>query len=94
MTLAGTPLAPDRRLQARAAPPDQCRATSDRPRLALIILSLPFSSSLSSQVGDECAQHRAMLETSYPVENGIVKDWTGMQHVWDYTFFEVRTRSS
>jgi hypothetical protein len=40
------------------------------------------------QVGDECAQHRAMLETSYPVENGIVKDWTGMKHVWDYTFFE------
>lgn len=39
-------------------------------------------------VGDECAQHRAMLETSYPVENGIVKDWVGMQHVWDYTFNE------
>jgi len=29
-----------------------------------------------------------MLETSYPVENGIVKDWVGMQHVWDYTFNE------
>jgi actin-related protein 2 len=39
------------------------------------------------QVGDECAQHRAMLETSYPVENGIVKDWAGMQNIWDYTFF-------
>ena len=39
-------------------------------------------------VGDECAKHRAMLETSYPVENGIVKDWEGMQHLWDYTFNE------
>lgn len=39
-------------------------------------------------VGDECAQHRAMLDTSYPVENGIVKDWVGMKAVWDYTFFE------
>jgi len=39
-------------------------------------------------VGDECAQHRAMLETSYPVENGIVKDWEGMKHLWNYTFFE------
>lgn len=29
-----------------------------------------------------------MLETSYPVENGIVKDWAGMKNVWDYTFFE------
>lgn len=39
-------------------------------------------------VGDECAQHRAMLEVSYPVENGIVRDWEGMKHVWDYTFYE------
>jgi actin-related protein 2 len=39
-------------------------------------------------VGDECAAHRAMLETSYPVENGIVSDWKGMKHLWDYTFFE------
>jgi actin-related protein 2 len=39
-------------------------------------------------VGDECAKYRAMLETSYPVENGIVKDWEGMKHLWDYTFHE------
>jgi actin-related protein 2 len=29
-----------------------------------------------------------MLETSYPVHEGIVKDWVGMKHVWDYTFFD------
>lgn len=39
-------------------------------------------------VGDECAKYRSMLETSYPVDNGIVKDWEGMGHLWDYTFFE------
>lgn len=39
-------------------------------------------------VGDECAEHRAMLETSYPIENGMVKDWDGMRHIWNYTFFE------
>lgn len=39
-------------------------------------------------VGDECAKLRSMLETSYPVENGIVKDWEGMGHLWDYTFYE------
>jgi actin-related protein 2 len=39
-------------------------------------------------VGDECAENRAMLDISYPVENGIVRDWEGMKHVWDYTFFE------
>jgi len=37
-------------------------------------------------VGDECAKYRAMLETSYPVKEGIVKDWEGMKHLWDYTF--------
>jgi len=39
-------------------------------------------------VGEECSKHRAMLETSHPVENGIVKDWQGMKHLWDHTFFE------
>jgi len=39
-------------------------------------------------VGDECSLHRSMLEISYPVENGIVQDWKGMGHLWDYTFKE------
>jgi actin-related protein 2 len=39
-------------------------------------------------VGDECAKYRDMLETSYPVENGIVKDWKGMKSLYDYTFFD------
>lgn len=39
-------------------------------------------------VGDECAKYRHMLSTSYPVENGIVKDWQGMKDLWDYTFHE------
>jgi len=39
-------------------------------------------------VGDECAQHRSMLDISYPVENGIVQDWKGMVNLWDYTFHQ------
>jgi actin-related protein 2 len=38
--------------------------------------------------GDECAALRSMLEVSYPVENGIVKNWEDMEHLWNYTFFE------
>ncbi|CEO98710.1 Actin-related protein 2 [Plasmodiophora brassicae] len=38
--------------------------------------------------GDECAQLRSMLECSYPVENGIVRNWDDMQHLWNYTFYE------
>jgi len=27
-----------------------------------------------------------MLDVRYPMENGIVRDWEGMRHVWNYTF--------
>ncbi|KAI1322129.1 actin family [Xylariaceae sp. FL0255] len=38
--------------------------------------------------GDEAAKARTMLQITYPMENGIVKRWDDMQHLWDYTFFE------
>ncbi|KAG6095275.1 Arp2/3 complex subunit, actin nucleation center [Claviceps sp. LM220 group G6] len=38
--------------------------------------------------GDEAAAARTMLQISYPMENGIVKRWDDMQHLWDYTFNE------
>lgn len=38
--------------------------------------------------GDEAAAARTLLQISYPMENGIVKKWDDMQHLWDYTFFE------
>lgn len=37
-------------------------------------------------VGDEASKLRSQLEISYPMENGIVRNWTDMCHVWDYTF--------
>ncbi|KAJ3019067.1 UNVERIFIED_CONTAM: Arp2/3 complex subunit, actin nucleation center, partial [Siphonaria sp. JEL0065] len=37
-------------------------------------------------VGDEAAALRQMLQMTYPMENGIVKDWDNMLHLWDYTF--------
>jgi actin-related protein 2 len=39
-------------------------------------------------VGDEAAALRSILQMSYPMENGIVKNWENMRHVWDYTFYE------
>ncbi|KAK6339540.1 Arp2/3 complex subunit, actin nucleation center [Orbilia javanica] len=38
--------------------------------------------------GDEAAKIRTMLQISYPMENGIVKKWDDMLHLWDYTFNE------
>jgi actin-related protein 2 len=39
-------------------------------------------------IGDECAAQRAMLDVSYPVENGIVRNWDDMKSLWEYTFTE------
>lgn len=39
-------------------------------------------------VGDEASQLRSMLEVKYPMENGIVRSWEDMKHIWDYTFKE------
>ena len=39
-------------------------------------------------VGDEASQLRSMLEVNYPMENGIVRNWEDMKHVWNYTFHE------
>lgn len=38
--------------------------------------------------GDEAAAARTMLQISYPMENGIVKKWDDMQHLWDFTFYD------
>lgn len=38
--------------------------------------------------GDEAAAVRHILEVKYPVENGIVRSWEDMEHLWNYTFFE------
>uniref|UniRef100_A0A8C8JU57 Actin-related protein 2 n=1 Tax=Oncorhynchus tshawytscha TaxID=74940 RepID=A0A8C8JU57_ONCTS len=37
-------------------------------------------------VGDEASECRSMLEVSYPMDNGIVRSWEDMLHLWDYTF--------
>lgn len=41
-------------------------------------------------VGDEAAAPavRPSLDCHYPVEEGIVKNWEDMIHLWNYTFYE------
>jgi len=39
-------------------------------------------------VGDEAAKLRSMLQITYPLENGIVRNWEEMEYIWDYTFHE------
>jgi actin-related protein 2 len=40
-------------------------------------------------VGDSASKLRSMLQLSYPMENGIVRNWEDMEHLWTHTFTEV-----
>jgi len=37
-------------------------------------------------VGEEASQLRSMLQLSYPMDNGVVRNWEDMEHLWTYTF--------
>ena len=37
-------------------------------------------------IGDDASKLRSMLEVNYPMENGIVRNWEDMLHLYDYTF--------
>ena len=39
-------------------------------------------------IGEDAAACRQMLEITYPMENGIVRSWEDMRHVWKYTFYD------
>jgi len=39
-------------------------------------------------VGDEASKLRNMLQITYPLDNGVIRNWEDMQYVWDYTFNE------
>jgi len=39
-------------------------------------------------VGDEAQKLRMMLQITYPLDNGIIRNWDDMQYVWDYTFYD------
>ncbi|KAK2160285.1 hypothetical protein NP493_1652g00001 [Ridgeia piscesae] len=37
-------------------------------------------------IGDEASKLCSMLEINYPMQNGIVRSWEDMNHLFDYTF--------
>jgi actin-related protein 2 len=38
--------------------------------------------------GDEASAARTALQVSYPMENGIIRNWEDMVHLWNYSFYE------
>merc|ERR1719150_957296 len=39
-------------------------------------------------MGEEATSKKGVLALTYPLEHGIVKDWTDMEKVWHYTFYD------
>ncbi|KAL6949011.1 Actin-related protein 2 [Hanseniaspora vineae] len=39
-------------------------------------------------IGDQAQDVRSFLQISYPMENGIIKNWADMELLWDYAFYE------
>jgi actin-related protein 2 len=37
-------------------------------------------------VGDEASKVRQMLQITYPLSHGVIRNFDDMYHVWDYTF--------
>jgi actin beta/gamma 1 len=42
--------------------------------------------SKSEYIGDEAQKMRGVLNLKYPIESGIVTEWSQMEKVWDYCF--------
>ena len=38
--------------------------------------------------GDEANPHRSLLDISYPIAEGSVKNWDDFNALWDYTFHD------
>jgi len=40
-------------------------------------------------VGQDCSDQRHSLEVTYPISNGIVKNWEDMHYIWSHTFNDI-----
>ena len=59
-----------------------------RPQLRAEMESLESTELKDVMCGDEADAVRFALDIKYPVENGIVKNWDDMTHLWNYTFYD------
>jgi len=38
-------------------------------------------------IGEEAMELRGLMNLKFPIEHGIVDDWTAMERIWHYTFY-------
>ena len=50
-------------------------------------LSPIFTGGTFKPVGDDAIKYRGMCRLTFPIEKGVVTDWTTMEEIWHHTFF-------
>ncbi len=45
-------------------------------------------------VGSKAEELRGLLKLRHPIEHGIVTNWNDMEHVWDYTYNELKIQQT
>lgn len=45
-------------------------------------------------IGDEASKARAMLQMSYPMDNGIIRNWDEMELLWEYLFDKLKVETN
>eukprot|EP00747_Dinoflagellata_sp_TGD_P168347 gnl/TRDRNA2_/TRDRNA2_194525_c0_seq1.p1 gnl/TRDRNA2_/TRDRNA2_194525_c0~~gnl/TRDRNA2_/TRDRNA2_194525_c0_seq1.p1 ORF type:complete len:379 (-),score=99.22 gnl/TRDRNA2_/TRDRNA2_194525_c0_seq1:44-1180(-) len=50
--------------------------------------AMPGSEKRDYFMGEEAIAKKGVLAISYPIEHGIIKDWTDLEKLWHHTFFD------
>ena len=45
-------------------------------------------------IGDKAEEYRGLLNLAYPMEHGIVQDWSDMERIWTYIYSKHQLRSA
>eukprot|EP00929_Paragymnodinium_shiwhaense_P044206 TRINITY_DN2268_c0_g1_i1.p1 TRINITY_DN2268_c0_g1~~TRINITY_DN2268_c0_g1_i1.p1 ORF type:complete len:376 (-),score=72.66 TRINITY_DN2268_c0_g1_i1:255-1382(-) len=59
-------------------------AVVGRPKFVTCMVGVDFQ---DSYVGDEAQARRGVLNLKYPLEHGVITNWTDMEKVWHHTFY-------
>ena len=72
-------------------------AGDDRPRSIFpTVIGYPSHEAIQTEkdykkefyIGHEAIQNRGVLNLSWPLEHGKIKDWEEMRKIWNYTFYK------
>ena len=49
-------------------------------------MGLTYKLRFVSFIGSKVDEHRGALSLSYPIEHGVVQNWSDMERLWSYVY--------